>query len=62
MAGRSMCPIARTAYLGKNPPAKLVELAEHTVQGLNLTLDAIKPGMRAEAVERVCASISPRRD
>ena len=50
---RYHCPIARTAYLGKNPPAKLVELAEHTVEGLNLTLDAIQPGMRAEEVELV---------
>ena len=50
---RYHCPIARTAYLGKHPPAKLVELAEHTVEGLNLTLEAIKPGMRAEAVELV---------
>ncbi|BBO69426.1 ectoine hydrolase DoeA [Desulfosarcina alkanivorans] len=50
---RYHCPIARTAYLGKNPPAKLVELAAHTVEGLDLTLAAIKPGMRAEAVEQV---------
>ena len=50
---RYHCPIARTAYLGKNPPPKLVELAEHTVEGLNLTLDAIKPGMHAEEVELV---------
>ena len=50
---RYHCPIARTAYLGKNPPAKLVELADRTVEGLNITLDAIRPGMRAEAVERV---------
>ncbi len=50
---RYHCPIARTAYLGKNPPSKLVELAEHTVEGLNLTLDAIGPGMPAEAVELV---------
>ncbi|MEJ2640321.1 MAG: M24 family metallopeptidase [Desulfosarcinaceae bacterium] len=50
---RYHCPIARTAYLGKRPPEKLVELAEHTVAGLDLTLDAIKPGMRAEAVEKV---------
>jgi len=50
---RYHCPIARTAYLGKNPPAKLVELAAHTVDGLNLTLDAIKPGMRAEEVELI---------
>ncbi|MEE4113353.1 MAG: M24 family metallopeptidase [Desulfobacteraceae bacterium] len=50
---RYHCPIARTAYLGKNPPAKLVELADHTVEGLNLTLDAIRPGLRAEEVELV---------
>lgn len=50
---RYHCPIARTAYLGKNPPAKLVDLAEQTVEGLNLTLAAIKPGMHAEAVELV---------
>jgi len=50
---RYHCPIARTAYLGKNPPAKLVKLAGHTVEGLNLTLEAIKPGIRAEAVELV---------
>jgi Xaa-Pro dipeptidase len=50
---RYHCPIARTAYLGKNPPQKLVSLAEHTVEGLNLTLDAIRPGMRCEEVELV---------
>jgi Xaa-Pro dipeptidase len=50
---RYHCPIARTAYLGKNPPAKLVQLAEHTVEGLNLTLEAIRPGMHAEEVELV---------
>ena len=50
---RYHCPIARTAYLGKNPPPKLVELAKHTVEGLELTLAAIKPGVVAEAVEQV---------
>jgi Xaa-Pro dipeptidase len=50
---RYHCPIARTAYLGKNPPEKLVELAGHTVEGLNLTLAGIRPGMRAEEVELV---------
>ncbi|SHH38169.1 M24 family metallopeptidase [Desulfofustis glycolicus] len=50
---RYHCPIARTAYLGKRPPAPLVELAEHTVEGLNLTLAAIRPGLRAEEVELV---------
>ncbi|MEA3230297.1 MAG: M24 family metallopeptidase [Thermodesulfobacteriota bacterium] len=46
-------PLARTAYLGKHPPEKLVNLAEHTVEGLNLTLEAIKPGMCCEEVELV---------
>ena len=53
---RYHCPIARTAYLGKNPPSKLVELANHTVEGLDITLGAIKPGMRAEEVELVWRS------
>jgi len=46
-------PLARTAYLGKNPPEKLQSLAEHTVDGLNLTLEAINPGMCCEEVELV---------
>ncbi len=46
-------PLARTAYLGKNPPEKLSSLAEHTVEGLNLTLDTIKPGLRCEEIELV---------
>ncbi|MEE4240633.1 MAG: M24 family metallopeptidase [Desulfopila sp.] len=50
---RYHCPIARTAYLGKQPPQKLKDLAEHTVEGLNITLDAIRPGMLAEEVELI---------
>lgn len=46
-------PLARTVYLGKNPSARLMRLAEHTVEGLNLTLAAIKPGLRCEEVEMV---------
>ncbi len=46
-------PLARTAYLGKNPPEKLQSLAERTVEGLNLTLEAINPGMCCEEVELV---------
>jgi Xaa-Pro dipeptidase len=46
-------PLARTAYLGKNPPDKLSNLAAHTVEGLNLTLEAIKPGILCEEVELV---------
>ena len=50
---RDHSPLARTAYIGKKPPQKLADLAEHTVEGLNLTLDAIKPGLRCEEVELV---------
>lgn len=50
---RYHCPIARTAFLGPNPPQKLSDLADITVEGLNLTLDTIKPGMTGEDVERV---------
>lgn len=46
-------PLARTAYLGKNPPEKLSNLARYTVEGLNLALDTIKPGMTCEEVELV---------
>ena len=50
---RYHCPIARTAYLGRNPPPNLVKLSEITVEGLNLTLDRIKPGMVCEEVEQI---------
>jgi len=50
---RYHAPLARTAYLGQNPPDKLTRLAEHTVEGLNHTLDSIKPGMLCEEVEMV---------
>lgn len=46
-------PLARTLYLGKNPPRKLQTLADRVVQGLNLTLDAIQPGTTCEQVELV---------
>ena len=50
---RYHCPIARTAFIGSNPPDKLLNLADITVEGLNLTLNAIKPGMQAQEVEQV---------
>ncbi len=50
---RYHCPIARTAFIGGTPPDKLQRLADITVDGLNLTLSAIKPGMTGEDVEKV---------
>ncbi len=49
---RYHCPIARTAFIG-TPPEKLQTLADITVEGLNLTLDGIKPGMKGENVELI---------
>jgi ectoine hydrolase len=50
---RYHCPIARTAFIGNNPPEKLLSLADITVEGLNLTLDGIKPGITGEGVEKI---------
>ena len=49
---RYHCPIARTAFIG-TPPDKLQNLADITVEGLNLTLEGIKPGMKGEDVELI---------
>jgi ectoine hydrolase len=50
-------PMARTLYLGSNPPQKLQDTAKVVVEGLNGTLDAIKPGMLCEEVEKVWRDI-----
>lgn len=50
---RYHAPLARTAWIGANPPRKLQDLAHNTVDGLNLTLEAIKPGLACEEVEMV---------
>jgi ectoine hydrolase len=44
-------PLARTIYLGPKPPARLQELAEITVEGLNAALTAVRPGELCESVE-----------
>ena len=46
-------PLARTMYLGKNPPQKLKETAEVVVEGLHAALDKAKPGVLCEDVELV---------
>ena len=43
-------PLSRTLYLG-DPPADLCRTAEGVVEGLQQTLEFIKPGITAEAVE-----------
>ncbi len=44
-------PLARTLYLGE-PPQELVEIAKVVIDGLNNTLDFIKPGVSCEEVEK----------
>ncbi len=49
---RYHCPMARTVFLG-TPPAKIADTAAVVVEGLEAALDAVEPGMTAEAVEAV---------
>jgi Xaa-Pro dipeptidase len=44
-------PIARTIFLGKNPPKLMVDTAKVVMDGLRETLDFIKPGVTAEGIE-----------
>ena len=44
-------PLARTMYLGKNPPGNLVDTSKVVVEGCNTALDAIKPGVTCEEIE-----------
>jgi len=44
-------PLARTMYLGQNPPPKLKDTAGIVVDGLHAALDAVRPGVRCEDVE-----------
>jgi ectoine hydrolase len=44
-------PLARTVYLGSNPPAKLEDTAKIVVEGLHTALDAVRPGVVCEQVE-----------
>lgn len=49
---RYHCPMSRTVVVGQ-PAPKLQELADVVIEGLNTTLDAIRPGMTASDVEAV---------
>ncbi len=47
---RYHAPMARTVYLGE-PPQKMVDITKFVVEGLEETLDFIKPGVSCEEVE-----------
>lgn len=44
-------PIARTIFLGENPPQLMKDTAEVVIDGLAKTLEWIKPGVTAEGIE-----------
>jgi len=46
-------PLARTAYIGRKPPQKLQDLAKNVVDGLEVALATIGPGITCEDVELV---------
>ena len=48
---RYHAPLSRTVMIGK-PPRELAEIAGVVIDGLNQTLDFIKPGVTAEEVEQ----------
>lgn len=48
---RYHAPLSRTVFLGK-PPQELQDIASVVIEGLNKTLDFIKPGVTAEEVEK----------
>ncbi len=50
-------PLARTLYLGSNPPRKLTDTAEVVVEGLDAALNAIRSGVVCEEVELVWRKI-----
>jgi Xaa-Pro dipeptidase len=44
-------PIARTIFLGQNPPQLMKDTASVVLEGLEKTLEFVKPGVTAEEVE-----------
>lgn len=44
-------PIARTLYLGNQPPKLMVDTGKTVLEGLNAALDMIKPGVLVEDIE-----------
>jgi len=46
------CPMSRTVFLGR-PDDSYLRLADAVIEGVNTTIDGIRPGMTAEQVELV---------
>lgn len=50
---RYHAPMARTVYLGSNPPAKLLDTSKHVIDGFEETISRIKPGMTCHEANEV---------
>lgn len=46
-------PMARTVYLGKRPPQKLVDTSKHVIDGFEETVSRIRPGMTCHEANEV---------
>lgn len=53
-------PLARTAFIGTEPPRKLVDTAEVVVEGMERTLAEIRPGRCSEEVEAAWREVIAR--
>jgi len=49
---RYHCPMSRTVHLGP-PPPRMAEVADVTVDALNIAIEAAKPGVTSEEVHQV---------
>lgn len=49
---RYHCPMSRTVHLG-SPPPRMAEVADVTVDALNIAIEAAKPGVTCEEVHQV---------
>ncbi|MFT8389769.1 MAG: M24 family metallopeptidase [Sporolactobacillus sp.] len=49
-------PMSRTVYIG-SPGEKMINLSKAAIEGINVTLDTIKPGMTCEDVENTFSKI-----
>ncbi len=47
------CPIARTIFLGTQMPKKMKKVSQVVKDGLQTTLDSIKPGVSIESIEKI---------
>nr|WP_274377068.1 M24 family metallopeptidase [Natranaerobius thermophilus] len=50
-------PMARTIFLGDNPPQELQRMADIVAEGVNTTLEFIKPGVTCEEIEATWAGV-----